>query len=90
MKKILFVVLACGALAIDGAKGAEPDAAPAAPSPAASAADVEALRQQVQSLTELVQTLQKQATQVQNFLATVFHLPRRQLQGGPQADGESR
>src|SRR5947207_8369754 len=65
MKKILFVVLACGALAIDGAKGAEPDAAPADPSPAASAADVEALRQQVQSLTELVQTLQKQVKEQQ-------------------------
>src|SRR5437763_2782453 len=65
MKKILFVVLACGALAIDAAKGAEPDAAPAAPSPAASAADVEALRQQVQSFTELVQTLQKQVKEQQ-------------------------
>ena len=65
MKKIMFVALACGALAIDAAKGAEPDAAPAAASPAASAADVEALRQQVQSLTELVQTLQKQVKEQQ-------------------------
>ena len=60
MKKFMFVALASGALAMAGAKGAEPAASPAAPSPAASAADVEALRQQVQSLTELVQTLQKQ------------------------------
>ena len=65
MKKIMFVALAWGALAIAGAKGAEPAASPAAPSPAASAADVEALRQQVQSLTELVQTLQKQVKEQQ-------------------------
>src|SRR5437764_1442704 len=65
MKKIMFVAFASGALAIDAAKGAEPDAAPAASSPAASAADVEALRQQVQSLTELVQTLQKQVKEQQ-------------------------
>ena len=65
MKKNMFVALACGALAIDAAKGAEPAAAPVAPSPAASAADVEALRQQVQSLTELVQTLQKQVKEQQ-------------------------
>ena len=65
MKKFMFVALACGALAIAGAKGAEPAASPAAPSPAASAADVEALRQQVQSLTELVQTLQKQVKEQQ-------------------------
>jgi len=65
MKKFIFVVLASGALAIDGAKGAEPAASPAAPSPAASAAEVEALRQQVQSLTELVQTLQKQVKEQQ-------------------------
>jgi hypothetical protein len=65
MKNNIFVALACGVLAIDGAKGAEPAASPAAPSPAATAADVEALRQQVQSLTELVQTLQKQVKEQQ-------------------------
>jgi hypothetical protein len=65
MKNNIFVALACGVLAIDGAKGAEPAASPAAPSSAATAADVEALRQQVQSLTELVQTLQKQVKEQQ-------------------------
>jgi len=65
MKKFMFVALASGALAIAGAKGAEPAASPAVPNPAASAADVEALRQQVQSLTELVQTLQKQVKEQQ-------------------------
>jgi hypothetical protein len=65
MKKFMFVALASGAFAFDGAKGVEPAASPAAPSPAATAADVEALRQQVQSLTELVQTLQKQVKEQQ-------------------------
>ncbi|MEY2561290.1 MAG: hypothetical protein QOG51_1705 [Verrucomicrobiota bacterium] len=53
MRKLIFVALACWAMA---ARAAEP----AAEVPPASAADVEALRQQVQSLTELVKTLQQQ------------------------------
>ncbi|MEY2518530.1 MAG: hypothetical protein QOF24_289 [Verrucomicrobiota bacterium] len=53
MRKLIFVALACCAMA---ARAAEPGAEV----PPASAADVEALRQQVQSLTELVKTLQQQ------------------------------
>lgn len=66
MKRILFAVFACSAIARGFAQNVEQ---PGGAVPAA-AADVESLRQQVQTLTEMVQQLQQQVKEQQAAVQT--------------------